>query len=44
MLEGNLEVWVSLRLDGDVGWFILVVLLGLCSSLEHGGCQILGAK
>jgi hypothetical protein len=26
---------VSIRLGGDVGWFILVASLGLSSSLEH---------
>jgi hypothetical protein len=28
---------VSLRPDGDVGWLVLVALLGLSSSLTHGG-------
>jgi hypothetical protein len=35
---------VSLRLDGDVGWFILVTLSGLSSCLEHGGHQMLGSS
>jgi hypothetical protein len=33
---------VDLHRDGDVGWFIAVVLSGLFSGLEHGGHQILG--
>jgi hypothetical protein len=33
---------VGLRLDGGIGWFIEVALSELSSSLEHGGCQILG--
>jgi hypothetical protein len=32
---------VSLRLDGDVGWLILVALRGLSLSLTHGGSQVL---
>jgi hypothetical protein len=33
---------VSLRLDKDVGWSVLVALSGLSSGLEHGGHKILG--
>jgi hypothetical protein len=32
---------VDLRLDGDVGWFVMVALSELFSGLEHGGCQML---
>jgi hypothetical protein len=33
---------VSLHLDGDVDWSVLVALSGLSSDLEHSGRQILG--
>jgi hypothetical protein len=33
---------VSLRLGGDIGWFILVASSGLPWGLEHSGCQTLG--
>jgi hypothetical protein len=33
---------VSLRLGGDVGWFVLVASRGLSSGLKHGGRQMLG--
>jgi hypothetical protein len=36
-------VW-SLRLGGDVGWFVLLVLLGSPSGLDHGGHQMLGSN
>jgi hypothetical protein len=35
---------VSLHLDGDVGWVILVALSGLSSCLEHDGRQMMGIK
>jgi hypothetical protein len=34
----------SLRLGGDVGWFILVASSGLPSGLEHVGLKILGSN
>jgi hypothetical protein len=34
----------SLRLGGDVGWFVFVALSGLPSGLEHGGHQMLGSN
>jgi hypothetical protein len=34
---------VDLHWDGDVGWFIAVVLSGLFSGLEHGGHQMIRA-
>jgi hypothetical protein len=35
---------VSIRLDGDVGWFVLVALSVSSSCLDHGGCQMLGSN
>jgi hypothetical protein len=34
----------SLRLGGDIGWFVLMVSSGLPSGLEHAGHQILGSN
>jgi hypothetical protein len=36
-------VW-SLRLGGDVGWFIFVASSRLPSSLDHSGRQMLGSN
>jgi hypothetical protein len=33
---------VDLRLDGYVGWFIMVALSGFFSGLEQGGREMLG--
>jgi hypothetical protein len=40
----GLRLGIDLRLDGGVGWFITMALSGSFSSLEHGGCQILGSN